>query len=394
MDFKKLTEYLESLEDAYGIPACDCKIMKDHREIYRHLTGWADYGKHVPLGKDTVYRLFSATKLVTMTAVLQQIERGNLRLYDNLAEYLPEYEVMKVVNDYEPEIFRRWPTSGDPCHYAHRPIRIIDLMTMTAGMSYDTGAEELRELKKTSGNRASTREVVRAMSKLPLLYDPGARYCYSLAHDVLAAVVELAAGKIYSEYLRENIFEPLGMNDLRFSWDEDPGYLSRVCALYKGVAGKEEIIPDGGGTTDRFRITKCYESGGAGLAGTVDDYTLLPDALSCGGAGIRGERILKEETVRMLNVSYTTGRMSRDFAAPGREGYEYGLGVRVRTAPGRYGCPVGEFGWDSAAGAYVLVDPVHHVSLFYSQHVLDFPQAYSEIHPRVRDLAYEGMRLE
>ena len=97
--------------------------------------------------------------------------------------------------------------------------------------------------------------------------------------------------------------------------------------------------------------------------------------------------------MRMLTVSYTSGQMSRDFAAPGREGYEYGLGVRVRTVPGRYGCPAGEFGWDSAAGAYVLVDPVHHVSLFYSQHVAGFLRSYSEIHPRVRDLAYEGMGL-
>lgn len=393
MDFRKLTEYLDSLEDTYGIPACDCKIMKDHREIYRHLSGWADYERHVPLGEAAVYRLFSATKLVTVTAVLQQIERGSLHLYDELAKYLPEYEVMKVVNNFSPEVFRRWPTGEDPCHYAHRPIRIIDLMTMTAGLSYDTGSRELQAVKESSGNTASTREVVRAMAEMPLIYEPGTRYCYSLAHDVLATVVEVVTGKKYSEYLRENIFEPLDMKDLRFAWDDDPAYLSRVCALYKGVAKTEKIIPDDGVTTNRFRITKCYESGGAGLAGTVDDYTMLPDALSCGGSGTRGEKILKEETVRMLSVSYTTGQMSRDFAAPGREGYEYGLGVRVRTTPGRYGCPVGEFGWDSAAGAYVLVDPVHHVSLFYSQHVADFPRAYSEIHPRVRDLAYEGMSL-
>lgn len=393
MDFRKLTEYLDSLGDTYGIPACDCRIMKDHKEIYRHLTGWSDYEKSVPLGRNTVYRLFSATKLVTVTAVLQQAERGKLHLYDELAKYLPEYEVMKVVNNFEPEVFRRWPAADDPCHYAHRPIRIIDLLTMTAGMSYDTGARELQEIKSLSGNTASTREVVRAMAKMPLIYDPGTRYCYSLGHDVLAAVVEEVSGKQYSEYLRENIFEPLGMKDLRFAWDDDPAYLSRVCALYKGAEGSEEIIPDDGVMTNRFQITKCYESGGAGLAGTVDDYTLLPDALSCGGAGAQGERILKEETARMLTVSYTSGQMSRDFAAPGREGYEYGLGVRVRTTPGRYGCPTGEFGWDSAAGAYVMVDPVHHVSLFYSQHVAGFLRSYSEIHPRVRDLVYEGMEL-
>ena len=138
-------------------------------------------------------------------------------------------------------------------------------------------------------------------------------------------------------------------------------------------------------------ITERYESGGAGLVGTVDAYSTFIDALCNGGVGANGCRILSEESVRMFMVPYTTGQMSADFAVTGKTGYEYGLGVRVLVDGTVSKSPVGEFGWDGAAGAYVLVDPVNKISIFYAQHVVGYPKAFSEIHPVIRDLAYECM---
>ena len=391
MDFSKLTEYIDSLKDVYGIPAADCLITKDHETVYRHMTGYSDYENTKPLTDQTIFRLFSATKLVTVTAVMQQIERGNIKLYDEVRQYLPEYNTMRVSDDFKFEFPLRWPKSSDKCHYAHNAIRIIDLLSMTAGLSYDTDSPEEREIRERSGNQASTREVVAAIAKMPLVYEPGTRYSYGLCHDVLAAVVEVVTGQKYSDYLKENIFEPLGIKELYFHWDKDPELQKRVCALYRGYFGSDEIGPDDGEMTDGFKITANYESGGAGLAGTVSDYSLLVDALCNGGVGANGNRILKEETVRMLSVPYTTGQMSRDFAVTGKAGYEYGLGVRVLVDGSVSRSPVGEFGWDGAAGAYMLVDPVNHISIFYAQHVAGFFKAYSEIHPTIRDLAYECM---
>ena len=161
--------------------------------------------------------------------------------------------------------------------------------------------------------------------------------------------------------------------------------------MYKGVFGTDDIIPDDGELTDGFKITSHYESGGAGLAGTVDAYSLFIDALCNGGVGINGARILSEESVKKFTIPYTTGQMSQDFAVSGKVGYEYGLGVRVLVDGTKSKSPVGEFGWDGAAGAYVLVDTTNHVSLFYTQHIAGFPKVYSEIHPKIRDLAYEAM---
>ena len=390
MNFDKLTEYLDSLEQEYGIPASDCKITRGYDDVYRHMTGYADYEKTKPIDGNTIYRLFSATKVVTMTAVMQQIERGKLSLYDEVRKYLPEFGQMKVADHFEIGFPIKWPKSTDACHYAHQTIRIIDLMTMTGGMSYDTDSKEERKIREDTGNQATTREVMKAIAKMPLVYEPGTRYCYSLGHDVLAAVVEVVSGERYSEYLKKNIFNPLGIKDFYFHPKRE-GISERLCALHMGVFGTDNIVPDNGQLSAGFQITENYESGGAGLYGTVDAYSCFIEALCNGGVGKNGSRILSEESVKMFTVPYTTGQMSRDFALTGKVGYEYGLGVRV-LVDNRYSrSPVGEFGWDGAAGAFVLVDPIHNVSIFYAQHVVGFPKAFSEIHPKLRDIAYECM---
>lgn len=123
----------------------------------------------------------------------------------------------------------------------------------------------------------------------------------------------------------------------------------------------------------------------------MNAYSVFIDALSSGGVSTNGERILNEETVNLFTREYTQGQMRKDFQMTGKTEYGYGLGVRVLTDKEASKSPLGEFGWDGAAGAYALVDTVNHISIFYAQHVMGFPRVYSEIHPRIRDLAYEAM---
>ncbi|HEY9575779.1 MAG TPA: serine hydrolase domain-containing protein [Lachnospiraceae bacterium] len=390
MNFDKLTEYLESLEESYGIPASDIKVTKGYETVYRHQTGYSDYEKTKRVDDTVLYRLFSATKVITMVAVMQLIERGELGFYDEVRKYLPEFGMMKVADSFVFKFPIHWPKSEEACHYAKNPIRIIDLMTMTAGLSYDTTSEELNKIRQENPN-ATTREVMTYMAKMPLIYEPGTRYAYSLAHDVLAAVVEVVSKKRYSEYLKENIFSPLDIKDLYFHWEEQKEISDRICAMYMGVFGSDEITRDNGLLSGSFKITKNYESGGAGLVGSVDAYSKIIEALANDGKGANGARILSKESVRSFMVSYTKGEMSKDFALSGKLGYEYGLGVRVLVDERKAKSPKGEFGWDGAAGAYVLVDPIHNVSIFYAQHIVGFPKVYSEIHPVIRDLVYEGL---
>lgn len=282
-----------------------------------------------------------------------------------------------------------WPTENDPCHLAHRTIRMIDLMSMSAGLSYDMEAEALKRVKKDSGNQAGTREVVGAIARMPLLYEPGTRWRYSLAHDVLAAVVEAVSGMRFGEYLKANIFEPLEIKDFYFSLDE--AQKARLSAFYTVDTDRDVIVPAGEELAETFRVTSNYESGGAGLIGTVDAYSVFADALCNGGVGWNGRAILSGESIRLFSTNYVTGRLLADFKRGGKIGYGYGLGVRVLMDPCTSRSPLGEFGWDGAAGAYVLADPVNHISIFYAQHIMAFQKAYDEIHPKIRDLAYEAM---
>ena len=387
MDFTKLTEYMDSLEKNYGVYNADIIIKKDHKVVYRHMVGHSDYEKKVPVNENDMYFFYSASKVVTAAAVYKAVELGLLSLSDNVDKYLPEFADMKVIDrEVKPGDFRApMPTLSEPSHPAKSKITIENLLMMEGGLTYDLHSEAIKEEQEKSGNKASTRDIVKAIAKMPLMYEPGIHWSYSLAHDVLAAVIEVVSGKKYSEFLKEYFFGPLGIEELYFA--EPAG--REVSALYKNDWTTNEKQP-----TEKvleYRLSENYESGGAGLMGTVDAYSKFIDALANGGVGENGARILNEDFIEIVLGHLTKGEADVEFKNGGKGSYSYGPGVRVKTDTQKGLSPIGEFGWDSAAGAYVLVDPVNKISLFYSQHVLMHMASYFEIHPAIRDLAYEAL---
>ena len=390
MDFNQLTSYLDSLEDRFGIPFSDCAVTYRHEVVFRHMTGHWDEARRLPTNTAVLYRLFSATKPITCAAVLQLAERGRLDLYDPLARYLPEFSLLRVADHWDGAP-GHWPPMDAPCRLARGPVRLIDLLTMTAGLSYDTTARSILEMRRRTGGAGDTRAAVAALARMPLLYEPGTHWAYSLAHDVLAAVVEVVSGQKFSEYLREHIFAPLDAAD--FCFCPDVAMAARVGRLYQKDRRTGAIVDDDGVYSGAFSFTARHESGGAGLIATVDAYSKVADALCCGGVGYNGARILRPETVTLFTVPYTVGALQEDFVAfrRGCRDYAYGLGVRVRTGAGRP--PLGEFGWDGAAGAYVAMDCKNALSIVYAQHVLGCLDAFDSIHPTIRDLVYEALEL-
>ena len=240
-------------------------------------------------------------------------------------------------------------------------------------------------VEETHGE-ATTRQVVTAMAQMPLLCEPGTRYSYALGHDVLAAVVEVVTGMTFGAYMKRNVFEPLGITEMYYQ--VPAGEEHRLFAQYGKDWDTGKIKRD---ESMIYRITKNYESGGAGLCTTVDEYTKVLEALANGGVGRTGGRILKQESVLAIGRNWLTEQELADFSRTGKEGYGYGLGVRVLIDGTKSKSPVGEFGWDGAAGAYALVDPKNHIGMFYTHEILGMIEAYSEIHPTLRDLAYEAM---
>ncbi|MDD6734750.1 MAG: serine hydrolase [Clostridiales bacterium] len=372
-DFSKLKDYIESLNDRYPLASSDVIVMKEHERLFRCMSGFRHPERGIPLDGSELYYIYSCTKMCTCVAAMQLIEKGKLSLSDKLADYIPEFSDMSV-------------KCGDGTVIKSKnPITIRNLMTMTGGFGYDIDNKIITDAIKKNPE-ISTLELVRKMSKMTLHFQPGTRYEYSLCHDILAAVVEVVSGMKFSEYLNVNIFEPLGMTRTGFTLKESD----------KNDLASAAFVNEDGSFTDLhdgccFMLSKNYESGGAGLISSTEDYIKLPDALANDGVGKTGNRILTRESIDRLRKDELSDELKIGFTK-GPE-YSYGLGFRTLVTK-KYGAksPLGEFGWDGARGCYYLIDPENHIAIYYSTQIAsEHGFIYSEVHPTIRNLVYEAL---
>jgi CubicO group peptidase (beta-lactamase class C family) len=241
---------------------------------------------------------------------------------------------------------------------AKNPIRIHHLFEMTAGLNYNLQTPALKEYYAAGDGRCPTVELVNQLAKSPLEFEPGEGWLYSLAHDVLAALLEVLTGEKFEDYVREHIFEPLGMTRTDFLLPMEE--YRNIIPLYRGCEDGS-VIPHFLGNVPSYRIGIEHASGGAGCASTVEDYMKFLEALRT------GEKLLKRETIRMMATNRLTPAQREGFKL--RQNYGYGLGVRVADeGSGRY-----DFGWGGAAGAYLAVDETHNMTMYYAQHVILSP---------------------
>lgn len=374
MNTENLDDYLSAVGEKYDIPAYSCAVMVDHNLCYHKNFGFSDREKNVKASDNDLYFLYSATKVITCTAVLQLVENNILLLEDEVCKYLPEFTEMQVLTE-------------NGLKTAENKITIRHLLTMCGGLSYHTDTEFIRDTRVKTGGTANTRKMVGAIAKEPLLFEPGTHFEYSLCHDVLGAVIEVVSEKSLGEYLNENIFNPLGMTNTGFALTED--IKNRMSAQY--TYDTENRTSRAIEETNGFRLTEVYESGGAGLISNPSDYILFADALANDGVGKSGAIILKGESIDLMRQNHLHGDCLKDFEKLCHKGYGYGLGVRTLIDENFGKSPLGEFGWDGAAGAYVLIDPKNKLSIFYAQHVTGCNVAPDEIHPTIKNLVYEGL---
>lgn len=376
MPFQPLADYLDSLRDTYQIPGNRCVVYRNHHVVFSHSAGYADWEKTRKTSPSDLHPIYSATKLSTCTAVMQLVEKGALSLTDPLSRYLPEFASVRV-------------REGDAVRPAVHPIRIADLLSMSAGLTYDIDTPEILAAQAKWGRQATTRQMIGAIAGTPLSFEPGTHYCYSLCHDVLAAVVEVVSGEKFSQYLQEHLFAPLGMDEVWFTVPES--LKDRIVPQYRRDPATGLPLRDDGLV---YRLSDAYESGGAGIYTTCDCYAKLIDALAGGGTGATGAVILHPQSIDEMRTNRLDPVRLADFREPRFASYGYGLGVRTRMDSRDSHAPVGEFGWDGAAGAYALADPENGLSLFFTMQVLDYyPQVYAEVHPRIRELTYECLGL-
>lgn len=339
---KKLDELIDKFV-GMGIPSIDILVLHHGEEIYRRMEGYSDPERTKPINGTERYNIYSCSKPITVTAAMQLWEKGSFSLDDKLSDYMPEFAGVKVLENgmlREPK----------------RQIVIRDLFTMSAGFTYDLwSTENMKLVRRETGGRCPTRETMKYIARDPLIFDPGERYNYSLCHDIIAALVEVIAGESFGEYVKRNIFDPLGMNSSTFlPSDEEINALSAQYS-YNNETKTYDYI----GGKNGYRIGSEYESGGAGCVTTVNDYIKFLE-------GWRTDRLLKPETLELMTTNQLDDtKRTKQY---GVSGYGYGLGLRCKYAADKT-----DFGWGGAAGAFLACDKVNDFTVFHVQQVLNSP---------------------
>ncbi len=364
--FLKTAQLMESLVNQKELPYLEVLAFQGTRQLFHKTIKPAECA-----GRDKLL-MFSCTKPVTAVCTMQLVERSLISLEDKLVDYVPAFAESYFVDE-----------NGEK-QVVGSEITIRHLLTMSAGLDYSLMRKpEVLDLVKNCPD-ATTEQMIDAIAQSPLNFRPGERFLYSLCHDVLARVIEVVSGMRFSEYVKKNVFEPLCMNDSGFKID-DP---DRMLPLLYGARGILEPIE----CKNRLVPTTEYDSGGAGMVGTAVDYAKFAVALANGGVGANGNRIISAESIeRMHQVEIAVDDLKCDFTCVQGADYSYGLGVRTRIRPTEWGLSVGEFGWDGAAGTYLMVDPVKNISVVIGMHVEGWTTIFMEKHLEIVKQIYEEL---
>ena len=359
----KLTSEIEKIQLEASVPYLDVVCCKENQEIYRYLSKGAT-------GKETL-AMFSMSKPITSVCAMTLVEEGKLSLDDFVEDYLPEIKNAFTLVDDKP-----FPVKNK--------MTIRHLFTMTGGFSYRTITPSITQMKEKTNYKGNLRDFIGAFIKEPLLFEPGKQFCYSLCLDVLAGAIEVIEGKKFSQVVKERIFDPLEMNNSTFdnSITEYAPYY-RINENGKLEQANVNMWP---------LLTPLYESGGAGLVSTVDDYVKFAKMLANGGVGENGNRILKEQTIKEIaSCQIDQVSLNNNFTCLQGDDYSYGLGMRVRKVATDWGLPKGEFGWDGALGGFLLIDPVNKVSVVMGMHLGNWVKVWEGKHLLVTQKLYENL---
>lgn len=356
----RIATVLQREVEANRIPGAVVAVARRGRLVYFEAVGFQDRAAGVPMRTDSIFALASMTKPWVAVATMMLAEEGRLSLGDPVERFLPELANRQVVAD-------RGAATGEPWQTvpARRPITLLDLLRHTAGLSYgNRGTTALHRAYPQSSNAGSTQfdasAFIARLGSLPLHYQPGTTYEYSLGMDVAGIVVERLSGQTLGGFLSDRLFRPLGMRDTGFVVPPD-----RVARLARGLT----TDPDTGRPTeipDRTRATR-FECGGGCGAGTAADYLRFAQMLLDGGA-LGRTRVLQPASVRAITSDQLLpGTNTDDLSRTNTEGYGYGLTVAVRRSTG--GPPVlgnpGAFTWSGAYGTTFWVDPAEGLAVVF-----------------------------
>ena len=326
--------------------------------------GYRDLETRAPMTADTIFRIYSMSKIITSVAALILFEEGRYSLDDPITDYIPELRSLKVMN----------PGGGsDRGDFARlkRPITVRHLFTHTAGFTYDFSTpDQLKPYWAKAdvwNENVDFKEFIRRISFIPLAHQPGEKFTYGVNTDVLGYFVQVVSGMPFEQFLQERIFNPLKMVDTGF--DVAPEKMDRLAKIYENGPDKalRPVAKPPYGTY--AEAGKGFPSGGGGLFSTISDYYRFGQMLLNGGT-LDGKRILGRKTVEFMTINQLTFLEKPATDPRGAEGFGLGGSVRLDLAKGGTLGSVGQFGWSGAATTTFIMDPKEQlVALFFAQHI-------------------------
>lgn len=391
---KRIGDWMQSYIDARRLAGASVLLAQDGREVYYHHCGQRDIARDKPWERGTVARIYSMTKPVTSVALMMLAERGLFHLDALVSEFIPAFANMRCLLPGASAIDEIQACATPTLHH---------LLTHTAGLSYPfnpgvLGAEMAEQDILFRADQGTLAEMANRVAALPLAFAPGARWEYSVATDILGRVVEIVSGKTLEQFFIDEIFDPLGMSETRFS--VPAAARGRFAACYTPLAGdafsvgKVDTAPETLRQIDDPQkspfLDAPMQSGGGGLIGTIDDYMKFTEMMRTGGAGLIGPK-----TLAFMMRNHLGGDIAsmgpKSFAEQPMEGMGFGIGGAVLLDPGRARAPgnVGDFSWGGMASTFFWIDPVADLSaIFFTQLI---PSSAYPARPQLKALVHGAM---
>lgn len=390
---ERITEHLERNCITPGkIAGCQVTVARHGHVAYFRSLGLMDRERGKPMADDAIFRIYSMTKPVVSVALMTLFERGLFELNDPVHRFVPSWRDHRV-----------WVSGEGDEMITEPPARLVsfrDVLSHTAGLTYGGGLPGVgvqhpidriyRSLKIRSFDTEDTpQSFLDKLSQVPLRYQPGTAWMYSLATDVCGALVEIILGKPLAQYLDEVIFQPLGMTDTAFWVPSEK--IDRFAANYERGADKQlKLIDDPQGS--RFATEPTFKSGGGGLVGTSADYLRFCEMLRRGGE-LDGARILGPRTIELMRMNHLPGgRELTDlaigaFSETAYDGVGFGLGFASTLDQVRSGSPsIGDYYWGGAASTIFWIDPKEDLSVVFMTQLM--PSSTFNFRGQLRSIIY------
>jgi CubicO group peptidase (beta-lactamase class C family) len=395
---ERITEHLERSYIAPGkIAGCQVAVARHGHLAYFRSLGSMDLERGKAMGEDAIFRIYSMTKPITSVALMTLYERGYFQLNDPVSRFFPAWKGQRV-----------WKSgrgaemvTEDPV----RPLSMRDMLCHTGGLTYgaalvalgapDTGLavdEIYAELGVRRGRGETLMQFMEKLAKVPLLYQPGERWMYSLSTDVCGALVEKISGVRFDKFLRETIFEPLGMKDTAFAVPADK--VDRFCANYRRNPDKSLGLIDDPATSE-YLTEPSFFSGGGGLTGTTEDYLRFCEMLRRGGE-FEGARILGPRTIELMRRNHLkdgkdlTQMAIGGFSETANEGVGFGLGFATTLDGVRNGgLGEGDYYWGGAASTIFWVDPKEDLSVVFMTQLM--PSGSFNFRGQLKSIIYSSI---